>query len=223
MTAPRSSPAHASQTPDVYRSLSAPAVGSVLCGLASVLLVFGWQMTLIPLLGILLGRVALRRIHRAPDQFSGEGLAWTGIGLSLLLGFAGCVWLWYAAAQEVPHVYTRVQYEELQGDAATGGRVVPQRAKELNGKRVYVKGYMYPGRQQLDLKEFIISRDNGRCNFCMPNPTPTDLVRVTLTGDLRTDYTTRIVGVGGTLRVEEDPEKLARQGMAYHLEADYIH
>jgi hypothetical protein len=52
---------------------------------------------------------------------------------------------------------------------------------------------------------------------------PTDLVRVTLEGDLRTDYTTHIVGLGGTLRVEEDPERIARQGMAYHLEADYIH
>jgi hypothetical protein len=211
------------ETPEAYRSLSVPAVGSVVCGLASLLVVFGWQLTVIPLVGVWLGRTALRRIRRTPDQFSGAALAQTGIGLSLVFCAVGWLWLWYAETQEVPHGYTRVAYEELQGDASTGGRVIPARARALDGKKVYVKGYMYPGRQQLNLKEFLISRDNGRCAFCMPDPTPTDLVRVTLTGDLHTDYTTHMIGLGGTLHVEEDPEKLARQGVAYHLEADYIH
>jgi len=223
MTEPLPSQTVATDPPEAYRSLSALAVGALFCGLASVLVVFGWQMTVVPLLGIVVGRKALARIRRAPDQLSGAALARTGIGLSVFLGAAGWFWLWYAEAREVPHGYVKVQYEELQGDTATGGRAVPKRAHELNGKKIYVKGYMYPGRQQVDLKEFIISRDNGRCNFCMPNPAPTDLVRVTLEGDLRTDYTTHTVGLGGTLRVEEDPEKIARQGMAYHLEADYIH
>jgi hypothetical protein len=195
----------------------------MLCGVFSVLVVFGAKLTVIPVLGIVLGRMALKRIRRAPNELSGAGLARTGVALSVVFCAAGWIWLCYAQAKEVPHGYTQVQYEELQGDAATGGRTIPKRALELDGKKIFVKGYMYPGRQQVDLKEFIISRDNGRCNFCMPNPTPTDLVRVTLTGDLRTDYTTHIVGFGGTLRVEQDPEKIARQGMAYHLEADYIH
>jgi hypothetical protein len=165
----------------------------------------------------------LKRIRRAPGELSGAALARVGIALSTLFWAGGSLWLLYAHAKEVPHGYTEVGYEELQGDASTGGRTVPKRATELNNKKIFVKGYMYPGRQQLDLKQFLISRDNGRCNFCMPNPTPTDLVHVTLAGDLRTDYTTHIVGLGGTLRVETDPEKIARKGMAYHLDADYIH
>lgn len=219
---PTSSPS-AVTDPEKYRSLSPLAVAALLCGLLSVLVVFGAQMTAIPVIGIVLGRLALKRIRRAPDELSGIGFAQAGIGLSVFFCAAGWLWMFYAQAKEVPHGYTKVEYEELQGDAVIGGRTVPKRALELEGKKIFVKGYMYPGRQQVDLKEFIISRDNGRCNFCMPNPTPTDLVRVTLTGDLRTDYTTHIVGFGGVLRVEQDPDKLARQGMAYHLEADYIH
>jgi len=208
--------------PERYRSLSALAVAALGCGLLSVLVVFGWAMTVFPVVGILLGRAALVRIRRAPEEYSGAALARAGIGLSVFFWVGGSLWLWYVQAKEVPHGYTAVAYEELQGDASTGGRTIPKRALVLNGKKIFVKGFMYPGRQQVDLKQFLISRDNGRCNFCMPNPTPTDLVNVTLTGDLRTDYTTHIVALGGTLRVEQDPEKMARQGMAYHLEADYI-
>lgn len=206
-----------------YRSLSVRAVVGLVFGLFSTLVVFGWTLALIPVLGILVSRSALKQIRRAPGELSGAGVARAGVVLSLVFWIAGWAWLLYAEAKEVPHGYTAVAYEDLQGDETTGGRTVPERAAELDGKKIYVKGYMYPGRQQLDLKQFIISRDNGRCNFCMPDPTPTDLVHVTLVGDLKTDYTTHIIGVGGTLRVETDPEALARKGMAYQLDADYLH
>jgi hypothetical protein len=205
-----------------YRSLSALAVASMVCGVLSVLVMFGVTLAVIPVAGILLGRAALKRIRRAPEELSGAAVARAGIALCVAFWMAGYIWLYYAHAKEVPHGYTEVSYEELQGDTATGGREIPKRAMELDKKKIFVKGYMYPGRQQLDLKQFIISRDNGRCNFCMPNPTPTDLVHVTLTGDLATDYTTHIVALGGTLHVETDPEKIARKGTAYHLDADYI-
>jgi hypothetical protein len=206
-----------------YRSLCPLAVAGLVCGVFSALVVFGWTFAAVPVGGVLFGLAALKRIRRAPGELSGAALARLGIALSALFWAGGSVWLLYAHAKEVPHGYTEVRYEELQGDVSTGGRTIPKRALELADKKIFVKGYMYPGRQQLDLKQFIISRDNGRCNFCMPSPTPTDLVHVTLAGDLRTDYTTHIIALGGTLRVETDPEKIARKGMAYHLDADYIH
>lgn len=206
-----------------YRSLCPLAVASLVCGVFSVLVMFGWKLAALPVAGILFGRAALKRIRRAPEEISGAAVARVGIGLSAFFWAGGYLWLFYAHAKEVPHGYTAVNYEELQGDTSTGGRTIPKRALDLDGKKIFVKGYMYPGRQQLDLKQFLISRDNGRCNFCMPNPTPTDLVHVTLAGDLRIDYTTHIIALGGTLRVETDPEKIARKGMAYQLDADYIH
>lgn len=208
---------------EAYRTLCSLSVASLVCGVLSALVVFGWTLGVIPLCGLLLGRAALKRIRRSPEELSGAALARVGMGLCLAFWAAGSLWLYWAHAKEVPHGYTEVGYEELQGDAATGGRSIPKRALDLDKKKIFVKGYMYPGRQQLELRQFIISRDNGRCNFCMPNPTPTDLVHVTLAGDLRTDYTTHIIALGGTLHVETDPEKIARKGTAYHLDADYIH
>ena len=215
-------PARGASEAAAYRSLSALAVAGLVCGVFSMLVIFGWTLAAVPVAGILFSRAALKRIRRAPEELSGAGLARTGMGLCLFFWAGGYLWLSYAHAKDVPHGYTAVAYEELQGDASTGGRSIPQRAMELDGKKIFVKGYMYPGRQQLDLKQFIISRDNGRCNFCMPNPTPTDLVHVTLAGDLRTDYTTHIIALGGTLHVETDPEKIARKGTAYHIDAEYL-
>jgi hypothetical protein len=206
---------------DRYRSLSALAVAALLLGPLSILVLVGQALVLLPLTAIVCGVLALRRIRRAPDELSGASLARLGIALAAAGWIGAWLWLAYARAAEIPHGYTAINYEELQGDTSTGGHV-PARAQELNGKKIFVKGYMYPGRQQVDLKQFIISRDNGRCTFCTPNPTPTDLVHVTLAGDLRTDYTTHLLALGGTLRVEDDPLKIAKQGLIYHLDADYL-
>ena len=183
-----------------YRSLCPLAVAGLVCGAFSVLALFGWTLAAVPAAGILFGLAALKRIRRAPDELSGAGLARAGIALSAFFWAVGAVWLLYAHAKEVPHGYTEVSYEELQGDASTGGRTIPPRALELADKKIFVKGYMYPGKVQINLKQFIVSRDNGTCEFCTPNPTPSDLIHVTLVGDLHFDYTSRLVSLGGTLR-----------------------
>ena len=82
---------------------------------------------------------------------------------------------------------------------------------------------MYPGRQQFGLRKFLFSRDNGVCKFCMPQPTPTDLIQVTLTGDLETQYTTRLVSLGGIFHVDRDPAVFKTYGgVAYSMDADVL-
>jgi hypothetical protein len=141
--------------------------------------------------------------------------------LSIVLGGLSCTWLSLAHALEVPHGYIPVTYQELQADYA-GGEDIPARAFELDGKKIFVKGYMYPSKRLFGLKQFIISRENGTCEYCTPNPTPTDLLAVAMAGDKTTNYTTHIVALGGILHVETDPAKIVRDGVVYHLEADYI-
>jgi hypothetical protein len=78
---------------------------------------------------------------------------------------------------------------------------------------------MYPGRQQFGLKRFIMSRDNGYCKYCEPNPKATDLIEVTMAGDSETRYTRKLIGLGGAFQVDQD----AKPGRAvYRLEADYL-
>ena len=118
----------------------------------------------------------------------------------------------------MPIGYQRVGYEQLQPDRDVPGERIPQTALDLNDKKVFIKGYISPTRQLIRLKRFILCPTNGVCQFCIPNPTPTEMIRVTLTGDLTADYTTRLIGIGGRFHVDEkDP-----QGVPYAMDVDYL-
>jgi hypothetical protein len=144
------------------------------------------------------------------------------VALAVTFSIVGYAWLLHAQAKEVPYGYTAVSYYDLQADPEVRGQWVPPYAQTLDGKKVFVKGYMYPTRQPSGLKTFVISRDNGSCPYCLPNPRPTDLIQVELSGDLRINYTDRLLHIGGVLHVQPEPKPGALPGVAYRLVADYL-
>jgi hypothetical protein len=205
-----------------YRPLSVLAVLSIVLAMLSVLVVFDWAFSVVPISGIAAGLAALRRIRNRSPELMGRNVAKTGILLSALIwGLAGG-WLSYARSQEIPPGYIVIAYTELQADPDQPGERIPARAQELLGKKIYVKGYMYPGRQMQGLKQFLMSRDNGSCTFCMPDPQPTDLILVDMTGDMRVAYTKDLIHVGGKLSLVPEEQVAKRGGVAYRLEADYF-
>jgi hypothetical protein len=201
-----------------YRPLCPPAVASVVLGALSFLTVFTWHLAIVPLVGIGLGWRALKRIRRAPEEWTGLGLARLGIGLSIGLWVVGYGWLMIARVREIPYGYESVSYERLQPDPNAPAMPIPQSALDLQDKRVFVKGYMQPRRQQTGIKEFILCPTNGECPFCIPNPKRTEMIRVILQGDLEAIYTTHLLGVGGRFQVDpQDPS-----GIPYTIEADVL-
>ena len=85
--------------------------------------------------------------------------------------------------------------------------------------KVYVRGYILPGRRQLRLTEFSICRTSDQCRFANKANRPTDLIHIELTGDRTMDYTTHQIGVGGIFQV--DLESLPH-GTPYSIKADYL-
>jgi hypothetical protein len=63
----------------------------------------------------------------------------------------------------------------------------PQWLLNLDGKRVRVRGFMYPTFQESGLRGFTLARDNQICCFGR-NPKIYDLVEVTLADGVTTDY-----------------------------------
>ena len=116
-----------------------------------------------------------------------------------------------------PAGYQRVSYEELQPDPDNPDEP-PQGVKDIveKNKLVYIKGYMVPTRQQFGLKRFTLCPTNNQCPYCIPFPKPTEQIRVTLDGDWAADYTTRLIGIGGRLRIDgNDP-------VPYAMEVNYL-
>jgi len=205
-----------------YRALSGLAVTSLVFGCLSVLTFLGWLMALVPVVALVLGWLALRRIRRNPTESLGEHLAIAGMALAAFFWIAGYGWLAYGYFHQVPEGYLLISYESLQPDPNRPDQRVSEEAEMLDKRKVFIRGYMYPGRQRTGIKEFLLIDDMGTCNFCNPQPRPTQLIRVKLVNNLKIEYTTRQIGVGGEFTVFRDPTDEASGGFLYQIEADCL-
>lgn len=204
-----------------YRAISVAAVISCALGALSALTFLSWAFAVIPLLGLIMGVVALVRIRRNPAELVGARIANAGIVLCLLLGAAGGSYLTYDYMTEVPEGYERLSYSTLRADKDEPGQIYPPEADELNDHRVFIKGYVYPSKTQSVFKEFILCRDNGDCCFG-GQPPLTDRILVKLKGQLTYKYSTRMIRVAGTFHVEPSKGVGDVGGVVYHLDADYL-
>ena len=205
-----------------YRAVSQAAVASVVCGGLSFLTVFGAYFIVLPAAGLALGWNAWQRIREVPGELTGTGLAWTGMVLSVVLGALGGGALWAYELREVPWGYTKVTWDDLQPDRTDPSELIPPKAKDLAGKRVFIKGFMYPGRQSIGIKEFIMVPTVGHCAFCSPKISSTEMIAAKLQGDLTTVYKRRETAIGGTLRIDELEVAKPLGGFPYVVEVDYI-
>jgi hypothetical protein len=204
-----------------YRSLNALALVSCALGVLSGLAFLDWMLAIVPLLGMVTGAVALVRIRKNPADLSGEGFALAGVLLSSTLLVGGIGWLTYAYVHEVPEGYQRLSYADLQPDPDVQGQAFPPDVDQLDGQRVFIKGFVFPGKQTTGIKTFVLCRDNGDCCFG-GQPKLTDRIQVTLKGPLALNYSTRMLRLAGTFHVEPRSAVDGLGGVLYHLDADYM-
>lgn len=204
-----------------YRALSSTAVASLICGLLAPAAIFGLFLAFIPVLGILLGIYALVLIRQRSDELTGGRMAFVGIVLSGLFIASGAGWHVFQYATEVPEGYERISYTLLQPEEGVPGQRVPPLAKELEGQKVFIKGYIYPSSQRQGLKKFLLCRDKGDCCFG-GNPPPTDRILVELVGSEGLEFSTHLRSVGGVFRVKDPQRAKDAPGVVYYqLEADF--
>lgn len=174
--------------------------------------------------GVALGSVALRQIKRAEGDLGGRKIATLGAVTSAALLVSGAALHIYWYQTEVPEGYQRVSFgadiskkgfvmEEGQG------RVHPEIA-QLEGKPLFVKGYMYPDGQPYGIKTFILCRDNGQCCFG-GQPKLTDMIKVKLPDGLTAKFDANMVSVAGVFRLR-DLRKAGNLEPAFELEATHF-
>jgi hypothetical protein len=84
---------------------------------------------------------------------------------------------------------------------------LPKWLKELDGKRIRVRGFMYPPFQDTDIRGFVLARDNQICCFGR-TPKEYDLVDVFLRKGKTTHYIqNRPFDVVGVFRIKSEIEK----------------
>jgi hypothetical protein len=201
-----------------YRAVCGAAIAAAVLALFSPLAFFGWWLAAVPAVGIAVALVALRDIAGRPRELTGRPLAFTAAIVSALTLVGGLTWQSLVYARELPPGFERLSYAQLQPAEGDPPHAVPQAALALDGRDVLLKGYMYPGKQQLGIAQFLLVRDQGDCCFG-GNPKITDRVLVQLTDPAGIAFTPRLVKIAGRFAVR--PMGFAAGadgGVLYHLE-----
>jgi hypothetical protein len=206
---------------EAYRSMSATAVVSAILGMVSIVALLGFTALLaIPALGLLAGLVAWKQITSRPDELSGLQAAKVGVMASAFFLVAGVAQPYVVRYVETPNGYQPISYEqelvnEASPDAPTSAAV------NLDGERVFLKGYMFPTSHQNGITRFLLCRDSGDCCFGT-TPKKTHMVYVELVDPKQTAYSTQIRHVGGTFHVAKTRSIDVNSDVLYRLDADYI-
>jgi len=204
------------QTTD-YRSLTAESVGSLILGVLSALTFLHWVLAIFPIMGIVLGVAALRKILNATEELSGFEISTAGVALCALFWAGGYAWLYYSYSYAVPPGYYPVSFAELKADPKTGKLpdTILKYAEE--GQKVFLVGHMYPGRKMTGIESFMLVPTLEHCKFCTPTRNPTEMIDIQMVDGLTASFRTRPVRIGGVFSI--NPNYIAGE-LPYHIEAD---
>lgn len=207
------------QAAGAYRHVEPLAVASLIFGGLSFLPMFGWIMSPIPIAGVIFGLLGLRQIDNFPGERTGRKIAIAGLVLSILVGLLAVGYYGFFVVYNVPIGYTKVTFSEMQPDQEMG-EIIPEKILKLEGKYIYVKGFMYPGRRSVGIQQFVLVPTRWHCKFCQRELASTEMIKVTMVGDEMADFTLHMVGVGGKLEIDRHEALRPLGGMPYHIEAD---
>lgn len=140
----------------------------------------------------------------------------TAAVLYLIVGAAGAV----AADRARDITFDTVKFDIKIGDPFDRSLLTSE-IKELDGKVVRVRGYMYPSFQQSGIKQFILVRDNMECCFG-PKAALYDCMIVDMVDGTTTDFSVIPITVEGVFALREIKGPDGKHLAIYHLDATSV-
>lgn len=185
----------------------------------------GFWTAVISVFAAVLGFASLRTIRRYPNEYTGKWLAQIGLFSGVAMFLLGVSLSSLTYATEVPEGYTRITLSDLQPDPDRPEFLpVSPRAVELNGKPIFVKGYMHPGVEGMgSVNHFVLVFSYGECCFG-GQPKPTHMVEVRLPEGMKgLRYSRRTLKLAGTFEVGGGSGKFQDlNNVLYHLNVNQI-
>jgi len=200
-----------------YRSPSQYAIAAAILAVLSPIAFFDWWLAAVPALAIVLGLIGWRQVASRPEVLTGLPLAIGGAAFASCTLAGSLTWLSIQYAAELPEGYSRIDYSLLQPAEGEPPTAVPESATDLDGRLVLLKGYMYPGKEQRGIAEFLLVRDQGDCCFG-GNPKITDRVLVRLADRQGIDFTPRLVKIAGRFTVRPGSAAALEGGVLYQID-----
>jgi hypothetical protein len=207
-----------------YRPVPPTAPVAMVIGLVSLLALLTEFILPLTLVGAFVGLLAVRRIRRFPDEYSGLWIAQTGLVLCVVLVPASIAIHTHSYMTEVPEGYRRLHFNEDISKKEfvfnQGRNYFHPDVAELGDQKIFIKGYMLPIKQTEGLREFILCRDSGDCCFG-GQPAVTDMIKIRAPEDGQGfQYHAGMVFVAGTFKLLE-PNPVGANA-AYKIEATHF-
>jgi hypothetical protein len=211
-----------------YRPIPFSAiVGGVLAVLSAGALLI-WLAIPLAVVAAVVCLAAVITIVRSQGEYAGLWLAAGGLAFSVVMGAAGTVLTVHRYRAELPPGYERVSFARDISARGIGqqeheGRLaflIPPEVRALEGKPIYLKGFMYPTGREYDLTTFVLCKDNAQCCFGGQPPLQ-DMIGVVLTKNRTTDYDSGLIGVAGRLKLNPD-YRGGNVEPIYLMDAEYI-
>lgn len=222
-TTPYQSPTAEQDSHVIYRTLSKAAVTSIIFAVLGVLGFWAPLFVLLSFLAVCFGLVGWINVRRLPDELSGGSVAITGLVCGLLIFVGSIGFHSYVYATEVPEGYERLSFYELK-PSSRSKRIFTERAEELDGKKIFMKGYVRPGEKKERLSQFVLTGDFGDCCFG-GNPKINEVIGVKILTDQTVDYSLRLRSVVGTFRLNRNPKPTSEKDVPqiiYEIEASEV-
>jgi hypothetical protein len=216
----------AESQPDVisYRIVSKSAVACLIFGLLSLMAYLHEVFVILPAVTVAIGIVSWLGFRRFPEELIGKPLMQIGTAIGLVTLLTSVAYHVYVYRTEVPEGYQRISFSMLRENprkALTYNEV----AAKLDGKKVFVRGYVRPGDKQKNLKQFILVGDFGSCCFG-GNPKISEVVAVNIViPDKTVNYGYGLRRIGGTFRfIKEAASTFDKEVPFVHylIEADHV-
>jgi hypothetical protein len=216
-----------------YRALDTGAILGLVLGVLSVATIIAatssvqaaFMVAPIPVLGMIVCLRSMAKIRREPDLYTGYSIALIGLLLSLAFLVTGVSYGSYVYLTEVPEGYERISFGALKPDELQEkSGEVPAEIAALDGKRVFIKGYIRPDSTPISrgIKRFLLVRDNNQCCFGdMSTVKYYDQIDVEMVGSRRVDYDEGVFNMGGILHVHPENQSSLQGQPVFSLEADY--
>lgn len=190
-----------------YRPMSMLAVLAFALSLLSLATLSIWFLLPLAVLSTVLAVVAVMRIRSARGEYSGMKLASVAVFLSVLALMGGLGYQVHAYQTEVLAGYERISFSRDISDKGLvtiqGMQVPHPDLMAMEGKKVFLKGFMYPTGQVYDLKSFLLVKDSDQCCFG-GEPKLVDMLGVYMKGSELADYYSGRVSVAGTFRMNRE-------------------
>lgn len=180
------------------------------------------ELLAIPVIGIVLAALALRQIRQSHGNLSGSWMAISSIAIQAVIAVSFAAMHAYSFATEVPPGFDRVNFVAdiaKKGFVNDGGMTgLHPDVQNLIGKKVMIKGYMYPSKTMDGIRQFVLCKDNDQCCFG-GQPKTTDMILVRMNGDKTAYYKTGLVAVAGVFHAQRAVDESGLEPV-YQLECD---